>query len=285
MSNVPGNYTPKDPRFYKKVKDAFRFLNLDELARLGFLDLGMDPTGWVTTADHIAGDMGGTTQSIRLKAEVCKNGFSEQNSRSFHAGSTDEEMSVSEFLRTSDITDALRDEKFFRAYEEAKNVLESRKLPIPHLEVAKFYLDTRGKNPELFHNFKRYWRGHESQKSLIPSNIFLAGAAASVTGLATGIYCQRKLSGGIEGAIQETGGECADLIKIRAEDPFTLSTPAIYKAGQCFEGAPQQEQFYGAVGHNVFWANASMAMGCAGMAVMIASGISLIKESLNSGKI
>jgi hypothetical protein len=293
MSNLQGNHTPQDQLFYKEVIGALNSCNNNELARLGFRELGMDPTDWKLLSDLIAGSRTGSEKSVLLKIDLCKTGFEDYKKPINLAYVPDdlEEVDSDYVEEASAISDSFQTQKFKLRYNTAKKNLEDRKLPTVHIDVAKRYLESKDKNPELFHNFKYYWRDHKSQKSLLKSQkslltaqILFASTAASFTGLATGIYFQRELSGEIADAIQETGGKCAALNKIRSENPFTLSTPKVYEAGQCIEVAAQQEQFYGAVEHNAFWANTSMAMGFPGMAVMIVSGIALIRGLSNSGK-
>ena len=286
MINTTEDHKPKDSRFYPQVREAFNSLNNNELARLGFLELGMDPTEWVFLSDIIATYGRNSNNSNYLKKYICTNGFEHwtQPINLTYVASPHEEMNWRDVKESSDLSDSFQTEKFRLRYNAAKKNLEERNLPTEHIEVAKRYLDSRTSNPELFHNFKDYWRGHESQKSLITYKISLVSTAASFPGLATGIYFQRKLTGEIADAIQETGGKCAALNKIRSGGPRALSTSKVYEAGQCIEGAAQQEHFYGAVEHNVFWANASMAVGCAGMVVMVFSAMALFKGLSGSRK-
>jgi hypothetical protein len=175
----------------------------------------------------------------------------------------------------------------FSKFDKVKTDLAAKNLPTQHIEMAENFL-IKNADPKRLHNFKIFCENisqeQQTKQFTLTSNLFMNSTYVTLGAFGVGICFQNRFQGDIQEANKKTGGECKDLTKIRAENPFTLSTQETYKAGQCFTEVPQQEHFYNSVGHNVFWANASMVVACTGMLVMIASGISSIRGLSNSGK-
>ena len=209
MNNVLGNHTPKDPRFYQKVNDALNSCDTRKLALLGFLELGMDPTEWRHLSDVIAGDRTGSKNSIVSKINLCTTGF--KNNKPINLGYVAEQFNWTDVKEGSALSDSFQTKKFKLRYNTAKENLEDRKLPTAHIDVAKRYLESKNENPELFHNFKYYWRDHESQESLLTTNIFMRSMAVTSGALVVGGVCKSQLLTKIAEAHNATGRTCSDL--------------------------------------------------------------------------